>query len=571
MTSKMNRHRARGAEVSVIAAAMILTVGSLLGSCTGVVSDPSDPGVHGGPADPTGRVSALCQTVDPGPAVIRRMTRLEYSNTLRDLLGIASGAADTFPTEERRLGFDNNAAALSTSPVLVEQYMLAAEKAATSAVNGNLASIVPCDAATAGVDACGQQFINAFGAKAYRRPLDADDITLLTTVFDVGKATDFKTGVRLVIETILQSPRFLYRVEFGATPRAAETFVKLDNWEMASRLSYLLWHSMPDDALLAAAEAGTLSTPQQIGAQVDRMLQDPKARGMVADFYNQWLHVGDVAAVEKEATAFPAFSSSIAGLMQQETTQFLDYVTWDGDGDLNAIFSAPFTFLNGPLAQYYGVTGVSGNAFVKASLDPTQRAGFLTQGGILSLLGKADQTSPVHRGKFVREQLLCTELPPPPADLMIKPPELSTTLTTRERFTQHATDMACTGCHRLMDPIGLGFENFDGAGMFRATENGRSVDASGEVLDSDIPGPFNGALELQSKLAGSDQVRACVATKWFRYGYGRGEIDKDACSLGTIKNKFAAGGYKFRDLLVSLTQSDAFLYRRITPPAGVGP
>jgi hypothetical protein len=560
MAKKMNRHGARGSEVSVIAAATILASVS----CTAVVNNPDNPG--GGP----GRVSALCQTVDPGPAVIRRLTRLEYNNTLRDLLGAASGAADGFPTEERRLGFDNNAAALSTSPVLVEQYMLAAEKAAANAVV-NLASIVPCDAATAGVDACGQQFIKAFAAKAYRRPLDADDITLLTTVFDVGKATDFKTGVRLVIATVLQSPRFLYRVEFGALPHAAESVVKLDNWEMASRLSYLLWHSMPDDALLAAAEAGKLSTSQEIGAEVDRMLQDPKARGMVSDFYSQWLHVGDIGAVEKDATAFPAFSGSIASLMQQETAQFLDYVTWDGDGDLNAIFSAPFTFLNGPLAQYYGVTGVSGNAFVKTSLDVSRRAGFLTQGGILSMLGKANQTSPVHRGKFVREQLLCTDLPPPPADLMIKPPELSTTLTTRQRFTQHATDMACTGCHRLMDPIGLGFENFDGAGLFRDVENGQAVDASGEVLDSDVPGPFNGVLELQSKLASSDQVRACVATKWFRYGYGRGETVQDACSLGTIKNKFAAGGYKFRDLLVSLTQSNAFLYRRVTPPAGGAP
>ncbi|MES1172295.1 MAG: DUF1592 domain-containing protein [Bacteroidota bacterium] len=537
-----------------------------LGGCTGVVGDAGGPTTGGGSA-------ALCQTPDPGPSVIRRMTRLEYRNTLRDLLGSPPAIADAFPAEERRLGFDNNAAALSTSPVLVEQYLLAAEKAATDAVNSpsSLAAIVPCDAAVAGTDACGRQFINAFAPRAYRGPLSGDDVDLLTSVFDAGKATDFKTGVRLVIETVLQSPRFLYRVEFGTAPQGNDAVVRPDHWEMASRLSYLLWHSMPDDALVAAAQAGRLGTAAEIQTEVDRMLQDPKARGMVADFYSQWLGVGDVGGVEKDRAAFPTFTSAIAGFMQQETAQFLDHVTWEDGGDLDAVFSAPFTFLNGPLAQHYGIGGVSGNTFVKVSLEGSGRGGFLTQGGILSLLGKANQTSPVHRGKFVREQFLCDELPPPPADLMVKAPELSTTLTTRQRFTQHASDKACSPCHRLMDPIGLGFEAFDGAGVLRSLENGQPVDTSGEVAASDVAGPFNGVSELGHKLAGSDQVRACVATKWFRYGTGRGETTADACSMGTIKDKFAAGGYKIRDLMVALTQSDAFLYRRVTPAAGGAP
>jgi hypothetical protein len=499
------------------------------------------------------------------------MTALEYDNTLHDLLGTVSGSSAGFPTEERRLGFDNNAAALTSSPILVEQYLLAAEKAAAGAVATNLASLVACDPVAAGIDACGQKFIGSFGASAYRRPLDADDTALLTTVFNVGKATDFKTGVRLVIETVLQSPRFLYRPEFGVPPKGSETVVKPDDWEMASRLSYFMWHSLPDAPLLAAAAAGKLTERADIEAQVSRMLADPKARGMVADFNSQWLRVGEIAAIEKDRAAFPAFSPAIAQLMQQETARFLDAVTWEGDGNLAALFGAPFSFMNASLAKYYGVTGVGSDAFIQVPLlATTQRAGLLTQGGVLALLGKANQTSPVHRGKFVREQLLCTDLPPPPADLMIKPPELSATLTTRQRFTQHATDVACSGCHHLMDPIGLGFENFDGAGIFRAVENGQTVDAHGEVASSDIIGPFNGVAELAGKLAASQQVRACVATKWFRYAYGRGETAGDACSLGTIESKFAAGGYRFRDLLMAMTQSDAFLYRRVTPPAPKG-
>jgi hypothetical protein len=533
---------------------------SMIGSCTGTISDP-------GPS--AGNRSALCSTIQPGPTYIRRVTRTEYTNTVRDLLGDTSGVANGFPTEEKRLGFDNNADALSVSPVLAEQYLLAAETVAQNAVGAaSLAKIVPCDPAADGADACGQQFIASFGKKAYRRPLAADDLALLTSVFDAGKATDFATGVRLVIETMLQSPRFLYRVEFGVPARSGDKAVRLDDWEMASRLSYLLWNSMPDDALFAAADAGQLSTPARIDAQVARMIDDPKARSVVADFDTQWLRLAELDAVEKDATVFPNFSAGIAGLMHQETAKFLDYVTWDGGGDLQTLLSAPFTFVNGPLAQYYGLSGVTGSSFVQAPLDPSShRGGLLTQGGLLSLLAKANQTSPIYRGKFVREQLLCTDLPPPPADLMIKA-HISPTLTTRQRFAQHSADPACSGCHTLMDPIGLGFEDFDGAGIFRATENGQPVDTSGEVVQSDISGPFDGPLALQAKLASSDQVRACVATKWFRYGYGRGETDQDACSLDTLKTKFAAGGYKIRDLLIALTQTNAFLYRPVTVPAG---
>jgi hypothetical protein len=541
-----------------------------VGSCTGTIGDPRQTTGGGGGGNSTGALCASNAAIDPGPSFIRRVTRLEYNNTVRDLLGDTSQIADGFPTEEKRLGFENNAAALNVSPVLAEQYMLAAETLAANAVKNNLAKIVPCNPTTDGVDACGQKVIASFAKRAYRRLLTPDDVAVLTTVFNVGKATDFNSGVRLVVETVLQSPQFLYRVEFGVPPKAGQKVVKLDSWEMASRLSYLLWNSMPDDALFTAAEAGHLGTPAEIDAQVQRMLLDPKARAVVAHFHQQWLRVGEIDAVEKDATVFSGYSPSVAGLMRQETEKFLDFVTWDGGGDLQAIFSAPFTFVNAALAQYYGMSGVTGTALVKTALDPKQRAGLLTQGGLLSLLAKADQTSPVHRGKFVREQLLCTELPPPPPDIMIKPPELSATLTTRERFTQHAADSSCSGCHRLMDPIGLGFENFDGGGKFRATENGRPVNAQGEVLDSDVAGPFNGALELQSKLASSDQVRACVATKWFRYGYGRAETDADACSLSAINTKFAAGGYKIRDLLVALTQTNAFLYRQVTPAAGGG-
>jgi len=555
-----------------------------LAACTGKIGDP-------GASAPVSTTAALCvagtpATQDPGPAFIRRMTGIEYDNTVRDLLGATTPVSGSFPTEEVVLGFNNNAAALTASPALVEQYMMAAEQLATTAVATNMSNIVPCDPAAAGADACEQQFIAAFGQKAYRRPLGTDDTATLTALFDAGKATDFQTGVRLVIEAVLQSPRFLYRVEMGLSPTATDPtlhvvdnstspptnlttqVVRLDDWEMASRLSYMLWHSMPDDTLLAAAAAGKLSQPADIASQVQRMLQDPKARAMVADFHDRWLRTGEIDTVEKDATVYPAFTTTIAGLMQQEARQFLDHAVWDGAGTLAEIFGAPYTYLNGPLASYYGVSGVSGDAFTKVALDPTQRAGFLTQGGLLSLLAKANQTSPIYRGKFVREQLLCQQLPPPPPNVMIKAPDLSATLTTRQRFTQHESDPACSGCHHLMDPIGFGFEGFDGAGIPRSTENGQPVDVSGRIDNADIAGPFNGVLDLEQKLAGSGEVQSCVTTQWFRYGYGRAETDADACSLQALQQQFVSGGLKITDLLVALTQSKAFLYRRVTPPSG---
>jgi len=555
-------------------AAACLWAGALLAelSCTGVVMAPGSSGT-GGNGPTTGTTSPLCQAgtaPSPGPSYVRRLTRLEYSNTVRDLLGDTSGVAANFPAEEIRLGFDNNAQALTVSPVLAEQYLLAAETIATNAVEVNWSRLLPCDpAGPAGADACAKQFIAVFGEGAYRRPLDADDMAALTAAFAAGAATDFKTGIRLVIETALQSPRFLYRVEFGAPAAAGEGVVKLDDWEMASRLSYLLWHTMPDAALSAAARAGALSAPEDVAAQASRMLMDPRAHAVMTDFNAQWLRLGEVAAIEKDVNVFPRFSPTIAGLMREELDRFLEDAVWDPDGgDLTTLFTAPYTFVNGALAGYYGLPGVTGTAFVKTPVDGAFRGGLLTQGGLLSLLGKANQTSPVHRGKFVREQLLCTDLPPPPANLTIKPPDLSATLTTRQRFEQHAADASCAGCHHLMDPIGLGFERFDGAGVYRDTENGQPVDDSGQVTESDVDGPFHGAVELGGKLAASSQVRACVVAKWFRYGYGRGETDADGCSLASIQARFAGGGYKVRDLLAALAETDAFLYRRVTPPGG---
>lgn len=526
---------------------------SLVG-CDGEIVGPNT----GSSTDP------LCPLPNPGPAPLRRLTRTEYDNTVRDLLGDATKPALAFPKDETALGFDNNAQALSVSSLLAEQYMTASEALAKTAV-ANLSQLVPCDPTTG--DACARQFIQTFGKRAWRRPLVQTEIDALDTVFTMGSTgADFATGIQLVIEAMLQSPYFLYRVEFGAgTPLPSTNALPLSDYEMASRLSYFLWNTMPDDALFAAADSAQLHTKEQVLAQARRMIDDPKAHDAVANFNQQWLMLYQVDDLDKDATIFPAWNASLRPLLKQETTTFTDAVTFGG-GSLNDLLTAPYTYANQTLADYYGLQGVSGDTFQKVSVDPAQRSGMLTQGSILALTSHADQTSPVRRGKFVQTQLLCQSPPPPPPNLNIKPPVVDPTLTTRQRFAQHTADPFCAGCHRWMDPIGFGFENFDAIGKFRTTENGTPIDSSGEMTFSDVDGNFNAVTGLAQKLSGSQMVRDCVVTQWFRFGYGRAETMDDMCTLKSLKSQFGAGGYRIKDLIVAITQTDAFLYRPAVQP-----
>ncbi len=523
-----------------------------LASCVGQVGAPVNQGD-----------APICSTADPGPSPIRRMTRLEYNNTVRDLLGDDTHPADGFAPEEEALGFNNNAYALGVTTLLAEELMVASEEISQRAT-ADLGALLPCDPATAS-DACVEDWIAAFGKRAWRRPLGGDEVTRLLALFQQARDEwDFTTGIQLVIQAALQSPHFLYRVEFGVAQQGSEQIVELDHWEMASRLSYFIWSSMPDDELFAAAEAGQLGTATEIEAQARRMLADPRERAAVAEFHEQWLDLDRMATVTKDTTMFPDWTE-VKPLLVSETHAFLDHVIWDGEGDLWTLLTAPYTMANARLADFYGVTGPTTDTFEKTDLDPARRAGLLTQASLLSINAKANQTSPVHRGKFVREQLLCQMLPAPPDDVEIVPPDLDPTLTTRERFAQHSTDPYCAGCHHLMDPIGFGFEHYDALGAWRDLENGLAIDATGEINASeDVNGTFDGIPDLAHRLAASNQVRECVARQWFRYAYGRGETSADNCTMAGLFDRFAASEYDIQELLVALTQTDAFLYKRVT-------
>ncbi len=546
-------------------------------SCSGVIGEsapvsdtPDTPSPTNGEAGGAtgGMPSVACAGVSPspGPSPLRRLNRREYNNTVRDLLGDATEPANTFPLEERVLGFDNNADLLTASSALIGQYNQAAEQIAARAVSStNYASLVPCNPVTAGEDACARSFISTFGRRAFRRPMTvtADETAPYVAVYLKGReGADFKSGIQLVIRAMLQSPKFLYRLELSPAGAPAEVSA-VGSFELACRLSYFLWGSMPDEPLFTAAESGRLRTKEGVAEQARRLLRDPRARAAVTAFHRQWLLIDRLDSVGKIASVFPGYGPEFLPLFENETKAFLDHVMWSGDGKVDTLLLAPFTFANKKLADFYGLLGPAGAGFEKVAVNPAQRAGVLTQGGLLSILAKSNQASPVRRGLFVREQMFCGEVPPPPDDANVVVPEPSKTATTRERFAQHTVSPACGGCHRLLDTLGFGFENFNGVGQWRTTENAKTIDASGEVVGTDVPGPFRGVADLAQKMARSSEVKSCVLSQWFRYAHGRAETAADGCTVEALRRQFAASGYDVRELLVALTQTDAFLYRKV--------
>ncbi len=271
-------------------------------------------------------------------------------------------------------------------------------------------------------------------------------------------------------------------------------------------------------------------------------------------------------SVTKDAGVYPAFRGSLRPLWKQEIQAFIEHVVMEGDGSLQTLLTADYSFMNEELASFYGddvLDLVTGSEFRKVQLDPGRRAGLLSTAGLMATHANLNQSSPVFRGKFVREQLMCDTLPLPPNDLVIEPPELDPNKTTKEQFEEIGANPACSGCHALMNPIGFIFEHYDGIGLWRDQQNGKAIDATGEVvLTEDIDGSYDGAVELAHALADSTQVQECVSSQWFRFAYNRTVTPEDTCSLEQLNQVFADSGFDIKTLLVELTQTNAFLYRR---------
>ncbi len=520
------------------------TPGSL-DSGSGSPDDPWQPGLEGSDPDAAGSMP------------LRGLSREEYDNTVRDLLGDDSRPAADFGGELAAAGY------ATLAPVSEQSVKDLAAYAETLAAKLDLAALLPCSLSPADESGCVREFVTAFGRGAFRRPLTEPEITDYQELYAALSAEGFafEDAVRGVVEGLLSSPFFLYHWELGARPAAASGgVIALDSHELASRLSYLLWSSMPDAELSAAADAGTLTNVETLDAQARRLLADPRARDTVRSFTLQWLRLGDVATLNKSPERYPSYTPALGQAMYDEIAQLSNDVVFDGEGTLTALLTTPVAYVDSGLAELYGAS-YSGSGFVRIELDPGTRPGILTRAAFLSSTSNAYEGDPTKRGIAVREQVICQTLPPPPMNVPpLEPP--SPDATVRERHEQHIVDPSCSGCHVLSDYIGFGFGEYDAIGGYQTSEAGKPIDVSGTLSKLDgVDRNFANTAELTSLLAESPEVQGCFVKQWLRFAFKRTEALADNYSLERVYQAFSGSGYSVREMLVALVKSRSFMFR----------
>ena len=532
----------------------------------------------------TGGMAGTQQCASPStPLVpeigIRRVSRVEYDNTLRDLglapadahLAVKNFAGDSVVGGAKR-GF------LIGGPIdnlLARDFVDAATSLAATALQ-DPAKLLGCTPTNSSQENdCARGFISSFGEKAFRRPLLPAEVDELFQIFDSTRTTfEFRTGIEATLASILAAPEFVHLVESGPAGSKPGDIVAVDGFALASRLSYFLWDSTPDAQLLAAAKSGALATAKQVESEARRMLDDPRARGAVNHFLLEWSFIDELQGAPKDPALFAWYTPELAADLKASFMASLESAFFSAAPTLSGLLAPDTMFVNAAMAGPYRLPPVTGTQLVETKVDPKERRGLLTHPALLALTGKPSRGDPIHRGLFVRGQLLCTDLPDPPdrdangnpIDFNVPPPAPG--VSNRERFRQHTASGVCSGCHSLIDPIGFGFENYDAVGRYRTIdENGAPVDASGEVKDAgDVTGAFNGALELADRVSKSDSVAKCMTLQWFRFALGRRETAADACSNEAVARRFLESGKNLKEIIVALAMSDAFRYRKV----GVG-
>jgi len=694
---------------SILAPALAL--GLLTGCYQGVSAQQGDPGAEGSSAAAGESGTSGGEDSDSGgeqapaevvPEPLHRLNRLEYNNTVRDLLGTSLAPADSFPPDNVTHGFDNVAEGLTLTPAQMDLYATAARQLATAALEiapryavrigarghatatgqpGNAfdwgwsmprqgqglgftveppqdevvtfsilaggdafgmptpemgllvdgvevghwlvtstptapvvysvalpllagthaltitfpngadqpaenvfnslvvgyldltseatvppagrARIYVCEpGAVANPEACYQSIVTQFAARAWRRPLTAAEADGVLALFNQLRASEGDhAAVSLVVRAMLMSAKFLYRPSLPAEGASASAgLVPLDDHALASRLSYFLWSSMPDDALFAAAASGALRTSEGLQQEVRRMLADPKADGLRRGFASQWLATRTLAAHAPDPATYPLFDEPLRAAMIAEAELFFgDFVT--NGRPLGDMMDPDFGFLNNRLALHYGLPAPGSPELTRVELGEDSRRGLVMQGAWLTAMSASNRSSPVNRGRWILEQLLCITIPPPPPDIPpLMPPAEGQTA--REMLAKHREDPICAGCHDLIDPAGLGMEEYDGIGAWRALENGLPVDVSG-ALPGAVPGaePFDGAAELASLLADDPRFTECLAEKLFSYALGRQKAYKDAPFRAEINARMADDHGTLDRLIELIALSPAFRMR----------
>jgi hypothetical protein len=497
-----------------------------------------------------------------------RLTALQYANTVRDVFDGKLAASAEFPTHTTEIsesGFSTDPDTTTVTQLDARQILLAAEDTAVE-IAERLPEFLACYPSSAD-EACASDFVARYARRALRREPTPAETEALLGAFRDAAPDGFDVGVAAIVSTLLQMPAFLYRVEVGAvdSPAAGAT-VPLTGPEIATRLSYLLWETPPDEDLGGAADRGELSTPAGIRAAAERLLDDPRSRGAVTRFYREWSALRVFEGGQKDARLYPGFDQAVATSMQESFDRFVYEATVSAGSTLTDLLTSTDLHVDRALAGFLGLPAPEGPAeFARVTLPERQAAGLLTQPALLSGLAHEAVTSPVFRGKFVRTKLLCGVLESPPADALARQPEYPPNANEREKAEALLQVDECAACHVQMNPIGVAFEEYDAAGRFRtAYPDGRAVDGHGEVLGGgDAAGEFDGVRELGTRLAGSERVRECIAEQWLRFTFSRKETAGDACALDRMGRTFAASGYSMRELVLSLVSEPEFSNRTL--------
>ena len=543
--------------------------GAAAGGPTGSGAGNGSGGGSGVIAPGGGSVPAACTPGVPQTSQLPRLTRIQYGNTVRDLLGMTGVsligqatsmlAPDTLGSVDQRAwdGYQAAADALAA--------MVMADPAARAAV-------IPCTPAGDGA-ACAKQFIEQFGRRAFRRPLTVDEVTRFTTLYtnrmQITATGTFDEAAALLLRSFLLSPSFLTRAEIAETPEGGN-FV-LSNYEVASRLSYMLWGSMPDETLFVAASAGKLATSAGILTEAQRMLKDPKARVKVGEFHQQYMHMGEGTrweTITRDPALYPGFTQSIVPLITDETKRFFDYIVFDNGGTFRDLLTSPVAFINATVAPLYGLNPAQfGPEPVQVALDPATRAGIFTRAGFLASYSLYNRSSPILRGAFLQKEVLCTPVGAPPPGVEGTPLPTNGT-TNRERVEAQTAAAACVDCHHaIINPTGFALEAYDAIGAYQPTEAGMPTNTSANVLIGQTTVPVTGPVDLMKRIADSPQAQRCYTQKLVQYAYDRALTAQDVCTVENMAAKLTQGGYTVLNLITELTQSQSFRYRakEVTP------
>lgn len=527
-----------------------------LPACVGIIGDTLD-----GPGE-TAAPTVAFQSAYP------RLTHAQWENTTRDLLKLDAvpGLSASFTSDPLGGIFDNDESVLQVTSPLWADYQRAAEELASMMIADpqKLAKIVPADMGQS-LDARARQFITEFGKRTYRRPLTSQEIDTHAALFASGATVlggdPFLSGVQLVLEAFLQSPHFVYRVEQGAGKAGNDGLIPLAPYELATRLSYLLWNTMPDDGLLDAAAKGELNTPEGLRGRAEQMLLDPRAKEVVRTFHRQLFDWKKYADLYKDPSVFPEFVPEMGADLRQEAEAFVDHVIYEQDGGLLELLTSRTAYVNDRLAAIYGVPAPAGADFGAVELDAATRSGALTRLGFLAANGTARASDPIHRGVFVNLRILCTKLPPPPDN--VTPLPGGSNKTTRDLVDSHTGDGTCgKGCHStLINPAGFAFESYDAIGRYRTTDNGFPVNSAAEYSLGGTMVQYKDAIEWSQLIAESAEANRCFAKHWVEFALGRDAQPEDDTLIGKLGDS-SRGGSSVKELLLDIIVSDSFRARR---------